>query len=97
MGCDVSSKKENTWRVVLGDCQITNLFQPGEYSKGGEIDGASRNSDGDPNVLYANRNDDGRWLNANWDHPDNNWNDDGAFAFFASANLLISRPALSRG
>ena len=38
-------------------------------------------SDGDPNLLNSNRNDDGRWLNANYDRPDNEWNDNGGFAF----------------
>lgn len=41
-------------------------------------------SDGDPNVLYSNRNDDKSWVNANYDRPDNNWNDNGAFAFLAT-------------
>ena len=57
--------------------------------------GTSHNSDGNPNVLTANRNDDGHWLNANWDNPDNQWNDDGAFAFLVPATLFISHPALS--
>jgi hypothetical protein len=42
-----------------------------------------RISDGDPNVLYSNRNDDGQWLNANYENPDNKWNDNGGFAFEA--------------
>ena len=46
-----------------------------------DMDGTSHVSDGDPNVLNANRNDDGRWLNTNWDKPGNQWNDDGVFAF----------------
>ena len=37
--------------------------------------------DGNPNVLDANRNNEGRWVNANWDNSDSQWNDDGAFAF----------------
>jgi len=52
---------------------------------GSGVGGASYNSDGDPNVLGANRNDDGQWLNANFDHPDNRWNDHGAFAFVVLA------------
>ena len=47
-------------------------------------------SDGNPNVLYANRDDDGQWVNANWDKPSNQWNDNGAFMFPVSATLLIS-------
>jgi hypothetical protein len=38
-------------------------------------------ADGNPNLLSANRNDEGRWLNANWDNPDNRWNRDNGFAF----------------
>lgn len=62
---------------------------------GSGIDGASYNSDGNPNVLNANRDDDDRWLNANWDHPDNHWNDNGAFAFLVPATLFMSHPALA--
>ena len=45
------------------------------------MDDASCNSDGDPNLLNANRNGDGRWLNADWGKPDNRWNRDNGFAF----------------
>lgn len=44
-------------------------------------------SDGDPNLLYANRNDKGRWLNAYNDNPDNRWNDDNGFAFAVLATI----------
>ncbi len=54
------------------------------------MDGIPHISDGDPNVLNANRNDEGRWLNANWDKPDNQWNDNGALAFLVPATLFIS-------
>lgn len=60
---------------------------------GSVIDGISYNSDGNPNVLNANRNDDGQCVNANWDNPDNQWNDNGAFAFVIPATLFISHPA----
>ena len=50
--------------------------------------GASHDSDGDPNVLNSDRNDDGQWLNANFDHPDNQWNDNGAFAFLVPEIFL---------
>lgn len=62
---------------------------------GGGTDGASHVSDGDPNVLNANRGDDSQWLNTNWDKPDNQWNDNGAFAFTVPATHFISRPALA--
>ena len=35
-------------------------------------------------MLNANRNDDGRWLNAYNDRPDNRWNRDNGFAFAVS-------------
>ena len=41
-------------------------------------------SDGDPNLLNANRNDDGQWLNTYYDKPDNRWNRDNGFAFAVS-------------
>ena len=51
---------------------------------GGGTDGVLRNSDGDPNLLNANRNDDGRWLNTSYDRPDNRWNRENGFAFVLS-------------
>jgi hypothetical protein len=47
------------------------------------VDEKIHNSDGNPNVLYSNRND-GSYVNANYDNPDNQWNDNGAFAFLAT-------------
>lgn len=43
-------------------------------------DGKAYISDGNPNILTTDRNDDGRQVNAYYDNPDNNWNDNGAFA-----------------
>lgn len=40
-----------------------------------------KDSGGSPRVLYANRDDDGPWVNTYWDDPDRQWIDDGAFAF----------------
>ena len=60
---------------------------------GGGKEGISHYSDGNPNVLNANRNDDGQWLDANIDHPDNQWNDNGAFAFLVPETLFTSHPA----
>src|SRR3989344_2787244 len=54
------------------------------FTLGSDRDGALYNSDGDPNLLNANRNDDGRWLNAYYDNPDNRWNRDNGFAFAVS-------------
>ena len=42
---------------------------------------ASCNSDGDLNLLSANRNDNGCNLNAFNDNPDNRWNRENGFAF----------------
>jgi hypothetical protein len=67
--------------------EMPDSIQLGEHSMSSGMGGASYNSDGDPNVLNANRNDDGQWLNANWDHPDNRWNDNGAFAFLVPETL----------
>ena len=63
---------------------MPNSIQPREYSKGGDLDGRPCISDGNPNLLNANRNDDGRWLNTYWDNPDNRWNRDNGFAFAVS-------------
>lgn len=45
-------------------------------------------SDDDPNVLYAPRGDDGRWLDASRDRPGDYWDGYGAFAFFVSVSNL---------
>jgi len=49
-----------------------------------------KDSDGDPNLLNANRNGDGRWLNAYYDRPGNRWNRESGFAF-AVSQLSSSR------
>ena len=41
-------------------------------------------SDGDLGLLNANRDDDGRWLNAYYDNPDNRFNRENGFAFVVS-------------
>jgi len=46
-------------------------------------------SDGNPNLLGANRNDDGSWLNTYWDNPDNKWNRKNGFAFVVSQLTLF--------
>ena len=40
-------------------------------------------SDGNPNVLGLNRNDEGRWLNAYNGNSDNKWNRENGFVFLA--------------
>lgn len=40
-------------------------------------------SDGNPNVLGLNRNDEGRWLNAYNGNSDNRWNRENGFVFLA--------------
>ena len=77
---------------------MRNTIQPREYSKGSDMEGALyiTDSDGNPNVLNANRNDDGQWVNTYWDKLDNQWNDNGAFVFLVSAILFIS-PLLRQG
>lgn len=63
---------------------------------GGDMDGDSYISDGNPNLLNANRNDDSSWLNANYDNPDNRWNRNGGFAGVVSQLSRFS-PKLFRG
>ena len=63
---------------------MPDSIQPGEYSTGGGIGGAVHitDSNGNPNVFYVKRNDDGkRWLNTNWVNPDNEWNLDNEVVF----------------
>jgi hypothetical protein len=43
-------------------------------------------SDGNPDVLYADRRDDGRWVDASWGDPDRRWNAGGASAFLLPAS-----------
>ena len=43
-------------------------------------------SDGDPYVLFADRDGDGQWVLAGWDNPDDQWGGVGAFAFVVPAS-----------
>jgi hypothetical protein len=45
-----------------------------------------KDSDGDPHILNANRRGGGRWLLADFDDPDYQWDGDGLFAFPVSAS-----------
>ena len=74
---------------------ITNTIQPREQFKRWWYGWRFAYSDGDPNVLYANHDEDSSWVNTNWDKPDNQWNDNGAFAFLVPATLFISNPHLA--
>lgn len=47
-------------------------------------------SDGDPNLLSVNRNDNGRWLNAYYDNLGNGWSRENGFAFVSSQLLSFS-------
>jgi len=73
-------------------CQIR--YSSFEYSGSSVLDDTSRNSDGDPKLLNVNRNDDGSWLNTNYDKPDNKWNRDNGFAFVVSqlSSFLLYLP-----
>ena len=44
----------------------------------------SKDSDGDPSILCADRSNGGRWLNVCCDYPDYNWGRDHGFAFAVS-------------
>ncbi len=68
---------------------MPNKVQPGEHSKGSDVDDISRNSDGDPNLLSANRDDDGQWLSTCYDGPDDKWNRNNGFAFAVSQLSLF--------
>ena len=57
---------------------------------GGGIDDILCNSDGNPNLLSANRNDDGRRLNTYYDNPDNRWARESGFAFVVSQVSALS-------
>jgi hypothetical protein len=59
-------------------------MQQGQASRGSGVDDFLRISDGDPNLLAANRDNESRWLNAYYDRPDDNWNSDNGFAFVVS-------------
>ncbi|MFH1225742.1 MAG: hypothetical protein V1684_00445 [bacterium] len=38
-------KKDKNWRKKLADFDVPNTIQPGEYSKGGDLDGFLREND----------------------------------------------------
>lgn len=59
-------------------------------SRSGGMDGALYISDGNPNLLGANRNDDGRRLDTYYDNPDNRWNRENGFAFVVSQFFSFS-------
>lgn len=63
---------------------MPNQIQPREYSRGGVSGDISDNSDGDPNLLGVNRDDDGHRLNAYNDNLGNRWNRANGFAFVVS-------------
>jgi hypothetical protein len=64
---------------------------------GGDMEDNSRNSDGDPSLLNANRNDDGQWLNTYYDRSDNRWNRDSGFAFAVAQLSFFSLVIFYRG
>lgn len=90
--CMQKLQKMKILGVFRQGIMIPDTIRPREYSTGGDTDGGIHGSDDDPNVLNANRNDDGQWLNTNWDKPDNKWNDNGAFAFLVPqpSSFLLS-------
>ena len=50
------------------------------------------NSPGDPRLLTSDRNYSDRRLNAYYDKPDDNWNQNNGFAFGAGNSLLFLSP-----
>jgi hypothetical protein len=59
---------------------IPNKIQSREYSKDSGVDDISYNSNGNPNLLGVNRNDNGSWLGAYVGAPVDGWGRDGGFA-----------------
>ncbi len=63
----------------------TDSYEIAQASSSSDIDGILYiNNAGDPNLLNVDRNDDGRWLGAYYDKPDNRWNRDDGFVFVVS-------------
>jgi hypothetical protein len=89
--CRNFNKKEDTWREALRhfDAGFDSTLR---VFKGWWYRGYLAQSDGDPNLLNANRNDDGRWLNADNDRSDNRWERDQGFAFVVSQLSSILTP-----
>ncbi len=54
-----------------------------------------KDADGDPHVLGAYRDDDGRWLYTDWDYPDHQWNGNGAIRVPCSRKLVLCPWVLS--
>ncbi len=75
-----TSKNEDTWREVL-EYYDTEFYSIQRLFDGWCFGRYFAYSDGDPNLLNVNRDDDGCWLNANYDRPGNRWNRDNGFAF----------------
>ena len=73
---------------------MPHTIQPQEHSRGSGIRMYLAHSDGDPNLLSANRND-GSWLNTYNGNSDNEWNRDNGFAFLRPQ--LSSFPRQSGG
>jgi hypothetical protein len=72
---------------------VRNSIQPREYSKGSGLESALyiTDSDGNPNVLNVECNDDGKhWLNANWVNPDNKWNLNNEIVFRLRKHVYFS-------
>jgi len=72
---------------------MPDSIQSQKYSRDGGIDDASHitDSNGNPNVFYIKRNDDGKpWFNTNWINPDNEWNLDNEIVFRLCNSLYFS-------
>lgn len=69
-------------RVMFTDKEIEDMGLWGVVTMHEPI----KNSDGDPCLLYAYRDDRGRWLDAYYDDPGRRWYDDDGFAFAVLAS-----------
>ena len=70
-------------------CLVRDMFTDEEIKKMGltwivTMHEPIKDSDGDPSLLYADRDDDDSWLSTYYDNPDSRWNRESGFAFVAS-------------
>jgi hypothetical protein len=85
-------KNEDTWCKISGHLRCRIKFNPESIQWAVEwkiFYTILRNPNGNRNILYFNRNDDGKW-NWNYNWLDNQWNADNPSA--GCANLFISLP-----
>ena len=83
-----------TWYSVLNESCSQIRYSPTfsfQDQVGSGMEGALYNTDrnGKANVFNLEHNEDGLWLNNNWDNPDNRWNPDNEFMFVVRNTILF--------